>query len=391
MKFEIKAQLLALLLKKIIKTTSPNPPNEVYKNIKIEVESDKIILYTLNERTFLKTFIAINDEKLKIFKKGTFVINLKILNDILSKLKDEWILFEMKINNLIITNFDQENSFIFKLKTNEIETFPTTEFKYNNKIVLPKNIIEEINNQITFVINNNNSSQILRGINFIFDKNNLTITATDQISMAQKKVKIDNNLVNKEITIPISLLNDIEKITNDLNTEYTFYLNNEQDLVIEIGNFLFKGRLINGSYPKIQNIINVFLKNEENNEIVINDVKTFLNTLELAVVLAKKEMIPLVEIIFNKKNKIIEIICISNNNSYGEVNEQFTNFTINKFSNKTENNLHIVFNYYLLIHALKSFTKCKTITLTISPNKHTIISSEEDNTLVQLVLPVIKN
>lgn len=391
MKFEIKAHLISSLIKKIIKISSNIQTNEVYKHIKIEVDKNIIYFYALNERTFLKSYIKENEKNLKIFDAGTFILNLKILYEILNKLKDEWILFELKINNLLITNYDPHNSFIFKLKTIDINSFPIVDFATNNKITLPKKIIEEINNQIIFAVNNNNSSLILRGINFIFSKNNLLITATDQISMAQKNINIENNSITKEITIPISLLNDIEKISGDLNDEYNFYINSEEDLIIEINNFLFKGRLINGDYPKIQNIINSLLKNQQNNRFIINDLKTFLNNLELAVVLAKKEMIPLIQLNFNNSKKIIEIICMSNNNIYGEVNEHFSNFTIDALNFEKENNISIVFNYYLLIHALKAFNKSKTVILNICSNKHTIISSNDDQTLLQLVLPVIKN
>jgi len=295
--------------------------------------------------------------------------------------------------------------------------------KNNNPITITKKIIEEINNQINFVINTNNSNNILRGINFSFSKDSLLITGTDRVSMAQKKFQIKNETFNQDITIPIFLLNDIEKIANDIDSNYYFYLNDDQTLIIEIDNFLFKGRLIEGQYPKIQNVIQQYLNSNNKEIIVINDLKTFLNTIELAVVLAKKEIIPLIQLLFDKTNKKIEIICISNNNSFGEVHEQFNNvtfltktakqeefITVNPTNNnidglqeqssslmilkqEQEDKFKIVFNYYLLTYALKTFIKCKQVTLNIISNYncHTIITSEEEPTLTQLVLPIIKN
>lgn len=393
MKFRIKSQLLLTNIKKIIKITPSNPINEIYKNIKIEVEQDKISFYSLNEKTFLKFYLLENKENLEIFQTGNFLINLKILYDILSKLNDEWILFEIKVNALIISNFDKNNNFIFKLNTLETKNFPEIKFNKNNQsIKLSKSIIEEVNNQINFVINTNNSSNILRGINFSFSKNNLLSTGTDRVSMAQKSITINNETLNQDVTIPIFLLNDIEKVANDLNHDYHFYLNNDQSLVIEIDNFLFKGRLIDGEYPKIQNVIKQYLETEKKEIIEINDLKTFLNTIDLAVILAKKDLIPLVQLIFDKANKKIEVICISNNNNFGEVHEQFNNVTFLNETNSQEK-IIIVFNYFLLTYALKTFNKCKKIKLNIVTkyNYHTIITSDEDSTLSQLVLPIIKN
>lgn len=393
MKFKIKSQLLLTNIKKINKITPSNPINEMYKNLKVEIENDKISFYSLNDKTFVKFFLLSNKENLEIYQTGNFLINLKILYEILSKLNDEWILFEIKINSLIISNFNKDNNFVFKLNTLETKNFPEIKFdKSNDAIKISKKIIEEINNQINFVININNSNNILRGINFNFTKNNLLTTGTDRISMAQKNIAIQNENFNQEITIPIFLLNDIEKITNELNNDYQFYLNNDQSLIIEDDNFLFKGRIIDGQYPKIQNVIPQYLESENKEIVLINDLKTFLNTIDLAVILAKKDLIPLVQLIFDKVNNKIEIICISNNNSFGEVHEQFNNVT---FANKEKNQekIIVVFNYYLLTYALKTFSKCKTVKLNIitNYNHHTIITSDEDLTLSQLVLPIIKN
>lgn len=393
MKFKIKSQLLLSNIKKMIKIAPVNPINEIYKNIKVEVEADKIALYGVNEKTFLKCSLVPEKDNLEIYQSGNFLINLKILYDIVSKLNDEWLLFEIKINALIISNFDKENNFIFKLNTLETKNFPEVHFNKDSKpITLTNSIVEEVNNQINFVINTNNSTNILRGINFSFSKSNLLTTGTDRISMAQKNIPIQNEMNDQEVTIPIFLLNDIGKVTSDLNHDYLFYLNDDQSLVIENDNFLFKGRLIDGQYPKIQNVISQYLETEKKEIVEINNLKTFLNTIDLAVVLAKKELVPLVQLLFDKKNKKIEIICINNNNSFGEVHEQFNNVTFLN-SNEIQESFRIVFNYNLLTYALKTFKNCKKVKLNIisSYNYHTIITSDEDPTLSQLVLPVIKN
>ncbi|MBE4704185.1 DNA polymerase III subunit beta [Spiroplasma platyhelix] len=393
MKFKIKSQLLLTNIKKMIKIAPVNPINEIYKNIKVEVEDNKISFYSLNEKTFLKFFLVAKKDNLEIYQSGNFLINLKILYDILNKLNDEWLLFEIKINALIISNFDKDNNFVFKLNTLEIKNFPDISFnKDNQPIALANSIVEEVNNQINFVINTNNSSNILRGINFSFSKSNLLTTGTDRVSMAQKTIPIQNELIEQDITIPIFLLNDIGKVTSDLNQDYLFYLNNDQSLVIENDNFLFKGRLIDGQYPKIQNVITQYLESENKEIIEINNLKTFLNTIDLAVVLAKKELVPLVQLIFDKKNNKIEILCISNNNSFGEVHEQFNNVTFLN-QEKNQEKFTIVFNYNLLTYALKTFSKCKKVKLNIvaSYNYHTIITSDEDLSLSQLVLPIINN
>lgn len=393
MKFKIKSQLLLTNIKKMIKIAPVNPINEIYRNIKVEVEVDKVSFYSLNEKTFIKFFLIANDENLTIYQPGNFLINLKILYDILSKLNDQWLLFEIQVNALIISNFDKDNNFVFKLNTLEIKNFPEISFNKDSKpIILANSVVEEVNNQINFVINTNNSSSILRGINFNFNKNSLLTTGTDRVSMAQKTIPIQSEFVEQDITIPIFLLNDIGKVTSDLNHDYLFYLNNDQSLVIENDNFLFKGRLIDGQYPKIQNVITQYLQTENKEVIEINDLKTFLNTIDLAVVLAKKELVPLVQLLFDKQNKKIEILCISNNNSFGEVHEQFNNVTFLNPDQKHES-FTVVFNYNLLTYALKTFSKCKKIKLNIisNYNYHTIITSDEDPTLSQLVLPIIKN
>jgi len=89
MKFKIKSQLLLTNIKRIIKISPSNPINEIHKNLKVEVETNKITFSSLNEKGFLNFFILTEEEKLEVYETGKFLINLKILYEIINKLKDE--------------------------------------------------------------------------------------------------------------------------------------------------------------------------------------------------------------------------------------------------------------------------------------------------------------
>ncbi|WP_375317587.1 DNA polymerase III subunit beta [Spiroplasma endosymbiont of Virgichneumon dumeticola] len=394
MKFEIKSSNLLKILKKIIKITLSNTNYEELSCFLLEIENDKIVLTASNGNLSMKTELEKNDEYLKIIKTGSVLINAKIMHDIFNKLEDEWFLFELKINNLIISNFknNNNNDFIFKLSTMTIEKFPKITFykEIENKVSFKKTLLQNINDQIAFAINtNNNSKPALTGINFKFSNKKLYITATDGYCLAKKtipyleEIKVDN----KEFNIPVYLLNEIDKITNDLNKNVNFYFENNLNLIIEIDNYLFQTRMIEGIYPNTDDIIKNILEKEKT-IVEINNVKDFLNIIELSIILSKKDTSPMIQFLINTRTNDFKINCLSNNDNIGEVIEQFKKFNFIKNKNIDEQ-IKVVFNSKLIIHAIKSFYKCKTISLSISwPKKYTIIQSEEEIGLLQLVLPI---
>lgn len=393
MKIEIKSFIFFKIIKKISKIAITNNNYEELSCFLLEVEKNKIILTATNGNLSMK-YELINDENyLKILNTGSVLINSKIMYDIFSKLEDEWILFELKINNLIISNFknNNNNDFIFKLSTLTIEKFPKINFNKNiqNKVSFKKNLLQNINEQIAFATNTNNNKPALSGINFKFNNQKLFITATDGYCLAKKcftfTEKIEFN--NKEFNIPVHLINEIDKITNDLNSNIFFYFENDYNLIIEIENFLFQTRMIEGIYPDTDNIIKNILEKDKN-VIEINNVKEFLKIIELSIILAKKDTFPMIQFLINVEKNDFKINCLSNNDSIGEVIEQFKRFNIIKNKNLKEE-IKVVFNSKLIINALKAFNKCKKISLKISwPKNYTIIESEEEIGLLQLVLPI---
>lgn len=392
MKIEIKSSILFKIIKKIIKITISNNTYEELSCFLLEVEKEKIILTATNGNLSLKYELNNNEKYLKILNIGSVLINTKIIYDIFSKLEDEWILFELKINNLIISNFKNDNNdFIFKLSTMTIEKFPKINFNKNikNKVSFNKNLLQNINEQIAFATNTNNNKPALSGINFKFNDQKLFVTATDGYCLAKKWFSFEEKLEfnNKEFNIPVHLLNEIDKITSDLNSNINFYFENDYNLIIEIEIFLFQTRMIEGTYPNTDDIIKNIIEKEKN-IIEINNVREFLKIIELSIILSKKDTSPMIQFWINVEKNDFKINCLSNNDSIGEVIEQFKKFHIVK-SKSLKEEIKVVFNSKLIINALKSFNKCKKVNLKISwPKNYTIIDSEEETGLLQLVLPI---
>lgn len=392
MRFEIKSFNLLKILKKIIKITLSNNSYEELSCFLLEVENDKIIFTVSNGNLSMKTELEKNDHFLKILKNGSVLINAKIMYDIFNKLEDEWILFELKINNLIISNFRNDNNdFIFKLSTMTIEKFPKISFNKENKnrISFKKSLLQNVNDQVAFATNTNNSKPALTGINFKFFNKKLFITATDGYCLAKKTIPYLEEITinNKEFNIPVYLLNEIDKITNDLHKNVNFYFEKNLNLIIEIDNYLFQTRMIEGTYPNTDDIIKNILEKDKT-IIEINNVKDFLNIIELSIILSKKDTSPMIQFLINTTTNDFKINCLSNNDNIGEVIEQFKKFNIIKNKNIDEQ-IKVVFNSKLFIHALKAFHKCKKVTINISwPKNYTIIQSDEEIGLLQLVLPI---
>lgn len=235
----------------------------ITSHIYLEVSNDKLTLKSTDyEMGLLSTIDEINN-----FQNGKATVNGSNLLNIIRRLKNENIDFEVNDNNLHI----KQNKTSFKLPmydANEYPLFPNME-KLN---VINLNIINFINaiKNITPAIDNNNPKFELNGSLIDIKEDKINFVATDTRRLAVSKIE---NINNKSIQmlIPKKAIIEIQKLFfDDCEIKY-----DDVNFIVKNKNYTFFTKLINGKFPDYTRIIpnNLKINLQLNKNLFIDAIK----------------------------------------------------------------------------------------------------------------------
>ena len=118
-------------------------------------------------------------------------------------------------------------------------------------------------NSVVFAVSNSENRLELTGILFSFNKNKLSLAATDSYRLAEKEVEIKANSMNGEqkIIVPAKTVQELLRVLSNFEgdelgeeQEVKFYLS-ENQILFTVDSVDLISRLINGHYPDYQQII----------------------------------------------------------------------------------------------------------------------------------------
>ena len=142
-------------------------------------------------------------------------------------------------------------------------------------------------------------------------------------------------------------------------------------VLFKYGNIVFLSRLLSGTYPTTSDIIpknfNILL------ECSFNDLYNMIDRASLLTSDREKNTIKL-------SLKGNELMISSNSPEIGKVEE--------KINVENDKNIEISFSSKFMLDAIKSFNKEKIVLCMNNDSSPIVIKSNEDDSLVQLVLPI---
>ena len=369
MKFKIKKELLLESLNKVSKAISTKNLIPVLGGIKFELDSKKLVMTASDNDITIQTIIDKCDDFI-IEKEGSIIIQGRYVLDIVRKLPDEYINFEV-IDDLKIL-ISSENS-EFNLNGISVKEYPNIDLdESKNKIVVTGSIIKEIVNQTAFASSNEENKPVLTGINFNIAGDILECNATDSYRLARKVVKLTkSSSENHNIVIPSHNLVELSKILdNEEEVQINVFSNK---VLFKMENLLFQSRLINGNYPNTSNL----LPKEEFLTISTN-LFDFYNVIDRVSILTSDKEKNIVTL----ETKGNTLILKSSTAEIGKVEEKM------KVEKSNKENIKISFSAKYMMEALKSFSTETVDIHFIGEIKPILIKSTEDESLTQLVLPI---
>lgn len=369
MKLKVKKSVLLEELNKVSKALSSKNIIPVLAGICFDAANNKLVLTASDNDITIQTLLNEDNENLEIKEEGSIVIQGKYILDIVRKLPDEYINIEVVDEAKVIIYTENSEFNLNGINKNEYPAIKLEESK--NKVVLSKEIFNEIINQTCFAASMDEAKPSLTGINFNITGDILECNSTDSYRLSRKIVNLTANNESFNLIIPSKNLLEFSKIlTEDVDIEINIFNNK---LLFKYNNLLFQTRLISGTYPNTSNLIpeDPILK-------ITLDKDVFYNTIDRTSILAtdKEKNIITLEIKENNldlKSFVAEI---------GKVEERMS------ISNTMGENIKISFSSKYMMDALKAFSTENVNICFFGEVKPIIINSDEDKTLTELVLPI---
>lgn len=369
MKLLIEKNILMEGLNYVSRALSTRNIIPVLNGIKFDLTKKGLYLTATDNDITIQTFIDKKDIK-SIDEIGCSIIYGKSLLDIIRRLPNTDILIENFENNEV--SFKTELS-VYNFNCFRVEDFPNILLdEIKDPIIINSLKFKELINKTSFACSMQESRPLLTGVNVKLQGNSLECTATDSYRLSKVSTTLDkiyNENIN--IVIPARNINEFVKlIDNDEDLEIHVFSNK---IIFKLNNIIFQSSLLNGNYPNTDNSIA-----KEFKYIVKVDLKEFYNTLDRASLLTQSKDKNIIDTEINGNNLIIRASSIE----MGKVEEKVF------IENQTNNNLKISFSAKYMLEALKMFSK-ETIYILLNGEISPIILKEEENDdLIELILPM---
>ena len=368
MKFVIKKNILLDNLLNTSKAISSRNLIPILTGIKFDLKEEGLYLSASDSDISIRTFIK-KEDITDIKETGSIVISGKYIVEIIRKLPDADISIEVVDGfNMIVQTTGSE----FNLNGIDPNEFPNLDLEdTKNPIVLNPVTFKNIVNQTFFCTSISETRPLLTGINFKLNNDMLEVIATDSYRLARKQIELKDKYENDfNIVIPSKNLVELSRmLDDDKENVYLHIFSNK--VLFKYKNIIFLSRLISGTYPVSSNIIPTEFKTSI--ECNYNDLYDMIDRASLLTSDKDKNTIKL-----TLKNK--ELMISSNSPEIGKVEE--------KVAIDNDGEISISFSSKYMLEAIKSFNSEKVHILMNNDNSPIIVKSDEEVSLVQLVLPI---
>lgn len=370
MKFIIKKEDLYNGIKIVERATSVRALQPVLLNILIETINNNTVKLVATDLDL--TVIAEVDAQVE--EEGKITLPSKTLNEIVSKLGDKLITFEMPEGSTSVNITCQNSKFdiigisasefppeVYNIQTNEEESFEI-EVKPLTKAV----------RQAGFAAASYETSNLLSGIVLDIQGEVLEIASTDGNRLARVRETIKNKEnKSKQLIIPSKTLNEFIKMSSFIEEDSVKVYTEKTKIIIKSEKTTTISRLLEGQFPKYNQLIPA-----ESPKVATVNVSQLISALER------------VSIMVNEKTSIVKME-FSQNTLKLMADTPDTGKSEEEMSiNYTAEDLTIAFNYKYVLEALKNID-CDEVNIGLNtPLSATVLRPNCEEDFVCLIMPV---
>ncbi len=362
MKFACTQLSLIKAINTVNKAVSTRTTIPVLRGILLNVKENRLYLTASDLDISIETSIEVQADN-----EGSLVVNAKLFEEIIRKLPSAIVRIEEIGGNLKISCLGSE----FNVVTISSDEFPIIGMVSDlKKVVINKETLKNLIKQTSFSASLDEKKGSLTGCLIKFENSFLEIAALDGFRMAIAKEAISDKS-NKSVIIPARILNEINKILSESNSNEVSLILDEKKAEIFSDETRIVVRLLEGEFIKYKDIIPQEYKTR-----VIVSAKELEDAIERASLLAKEG-----------KNNLIKLE-ISNSNIEITSRSEEGNVKENVSAELKGENLVIGFNSKYLIDVLKVITDDEIAIEMNSAVSACIIKPVSGENYLYLVLPV---
>jgi len=305
----------------------------------------------------------------KVLKEGETTVLAKPFFEFISSLPADKINLNLKKEALAVDCHHFKASF----PTTPAGNFPHISTKVSQKISLSHQVFSQAMAKVVFAASNDESRPVLSGVHFQFDDSQCLLSATDGYRLSFQKITLEKKYPKLDFIVPAAVLTELARIKfNDKEEEFELGLSDEEkQAVFFLPRIEFTSRLLEGEYPKIEEIIP-----KDKKTTVIVDREEFLHIIRVSAIFAR-DAANIVKLDFNKDQLTIS----ANAPSLGE--------NQNKMAIKMEGkNQRVAFNFHFLLDFLQA-VKDDEIQIELNESaKPVIFKLPQKKEFLHIIMPV---
>lgn len=374
MKFTIQRDIFLTQLNDTLKAISPRTTLPILTGIKLEVLDNKIILTGSDSEVSIEITIPaeINQEEvLTIEEKGSIVLPGKFFVEIIKKLPESTVSISTDDHFHALIKSGKSEFNVSGLDPDQYPLLP--QVSEQSVITLPIKVLKNIIRQTNFAVSTSETRPVLTGVNWLIQDGILSCTATDSHRLALRKLPLENSTIDQiNVIIPGKPLAELNKIIDDTDETIDIFFAQNQAL-FKVGNINFISRLLEGNYPDTSRL---FPDSAETSVNVQNG--EFYHAIDRASLLAREG-----------GNNVIKLSADQNavelSSTSPEIGTVKEDVKVNAF---TGEGLKISFNSKYMMDALKAIDDEQVRVEFFGTMRPFIIKPEEDDNVVQLILPI---
>ncbi len=343
------------------KTTMP-----ILECVVIEAQEESIKMTTNDMQLGIETRIPA-----EVQEEGIILVNAKMIAEIVRRLPDEDVNFEVDENNNILLFCGKSKFNIPGINHEEFPMLPQIDIE--KKIAISQFTLKEMIRQTIFSISDNESNKILTGELFEINGDEFKIASLDLVRVSIRKIQLKESYDHIKVVIPGKTLNEISKIlTGGMEDEVTISFSRNH-VLFEFNETLVISRLIEGNFYNIEQM----LKSSYETKVKVNK-QEFFGCIDRAILLTREsENKP---VIMNVKNDEIKM---EMNTKIGSMDEEVN-------AEKEGKDLRIAFNPKYIIDVLKVIDDEEVYLYLFNSNAPCFIKNNEES-YIYLILPVNMN
>lgn len=232
---------------------SPNSPQPALRGIKVEAYGDKLTITGSDADISIRRVVEKDENNnLNIIEEGSILIESRYLLEIVRKIDSEQI--QIEVIDGALTKFSG-GSAVFKINGMRADDYPNIDFsKPGTSLLMSAADLSSIIEQTAFATSSKDTRPVLTGVNFRLEDGVLKCTATDSYRLAKKTIPFDS-ADSFNLTIPAKSLNEVRStMLSDLGASVEIALSDKKAQFIN-DNMLLQTRLLDGGYPETDRLI----------------------------------------------------------------------------------------------------------------------------------------